>query len=414
MSEAAIRERAEHFYEFDGFHFYPDHRLLIRDRDGHRFTLMPKANALLLVLVKRCGEVVTYDELKKEVWTDTTQVLTHTIRETKHALVKVLGESAGKLETVAGKGYRFNVEAIKKQNADNAERSVDRIASVNVTDTEKPQILKPQEVGPEISSAPQEPIASQLSRPFAGHLWHVITSCTLYALLYTIALFVEIAYQYDRFGESALKLSPPVFLWILGTSIVGLGMAWKRAQHEKSKGFILSLFIFAGAGLLLYVVLGLFLPKFPITEANFQTYTAHGAYLKSVCYFLFLAVVFLIIPFHFVLALQKELQAGRSDVVLNLLAGERRSVAPRGAIYLKVWWLGLFLFVVAVISPALTAHLFDNLKPHLHMNFFMQLVLWRILIYLVLGLECLLWYYWSLNRIRRACLGSGFAMSSTP
>lgn len=404
MSEAAISESDKHFYAFDGFHFYPDQRLLVRLRDGHRFALMPKVNALLLVLVRRCGEIVSYDELKKNVWMDTPHVLTHTIRETKHALVKVLGEIADKLETVAGKGYRLNVKAVGRPNEGDAEESFELYASDDVADSVKTQVKRRREAGPGVSSAKQEPATAYLSRPFAGHLLHVVISSSLYALLYTIALFVEIAYQFDRFGVAALKIAPFVFLWMIGTSIIGFEVAWRRELRGKSKGLILSLFIFAGAGLVLYVVLGLFLPKFPITEASFQTYTAHGAYLKSVCYFLFLAVIFLIIPFHFVLTLQKEMQAGRGGLVVDLLTGERRSVVPRGTIYLKVWWLGFFLLVVAVISPALIAHLFDNLKPQFHMNLFMQLALWRMVIYLALGLECLLWYYWSLNRIRRACL----------
>jgi len=112
-----------------------------------------------------------------------------------------------------------------------------------------------------------------------------------------------------------------------------------------------------------------------------------------------------------VLAIQKELQAGERSFVLGLLVGERRSPVPRGAIYLRVWWLGFFLFVVAVISPALTAHLFDNLKPSPYINLFMQLVQWRLLLYLALALECLLWYYRFLNEIKRECLLSRYAAS---
>jgi DNA-binding winged helix-turn-helix (wHTH) protein len=402
MSEVTLRDKAKHYYEFDGYHFYPDERLLVRVRDSHPFKLMPKPNALLLVLVKHRGEIVTYDELKKEIWPDTVHVLTHTIRETKHALTKVLGESASRLETIAGKGYRFNVEAVVRQNGSESETSIDLNPAGDLVDAEKPQVIRPQEVKTGVASVERDLLDSQLSLSFAGHLWHTIMSCSLYALLYAIALLVEVAYQYDRFGAAALKIAPLVFLWTFGTSIVGLGVAWRREIREQSKGLILSLLIFAGAGIMLYLALGLFLPKSPVTEASFQTYTAHGAYLKSVCYFLFLAVMFLIIPFHFVLSLEKEAGAGRGDPVLNLLAGERRGVVPRGAIYLKVWWLGFLLLVIAVISPVLMAHLFDNLKPHLYMNFFMQLALWRLIIYLTLGMECLLWYYGALNKIRRS------------
>jgi hypothetical protein len=78
-----------------------------------------------------------------------------------------------------------------------------------------------------------------------------------------------------------------------------------------------------------------------------------------------------------------------------------------------VWWLGLFLFVAAVLSPIMVAHLFENLKPNPHINLFMQLVEWRVLTYLVLGLECLLWYYRSLNDLKRECLEATLATESS-
>lgn len=401
MSEMS---RQKHVYEFEGFRFFPEERLLVRLRDNHPFRLMPKANALLLVLIKRRGDVVPYDDLKKEVWAETNYVLTHTIRETKHALVKALGESAGRLETVAGKGYRFNVESIERFHESVADDDADQIDAATLTDKEKIEKLERPKFKDGTTGVSEEIIESQTSRYFAGHIWHVIASCALYALLYTTALFVEIAYQYDRFGTIACKIAPFVFIWIFTTSIAGLGAAWRQGHNIKLKGLVASLLIFIVSGLVLYIVLGLLLPDHPITEANIQTYTAHGAYLKSVCYFLFLAIVFLIIPFHFVLSIHKEMRAGKTDFVLPLLTGERRSLVPVGSIYLKTWWLGLFLFIIAVISPILVAHLFDELKPSPYMNFFMQLVQWRILLYMALGLECLLWYYRTLNEIKRECL----------
>jgi hypothetical protein len=170
--------------------------------------------------------------------------------------------------------------------------------------------------------------------------------------------------------------------------------------------------IFIGAGLLLYVFLGPFVPDHPVTEANFQTYTAHGAYLKSVCYFLFLAVVFIIIPYHFVLSLRQEGRGAGARSTLDLLAGGGVGAAPGNSIYLRVWWLGLFLFGAAVFSPVVVAHLFDNLMPNVHMNLFMQLVIWRTLLFLLTGLECLLWYYRTLSEIKRECLGTPDAVSS--
>ena len=81
---------------------------------------------------------------------------------------------------------------------------------------------------------------------------------------------------------------------------------------------------------------------------------------------------------------------------------------PKGTVYLKVWWLGVLLIIATVLSPILIAHLFENLKPHLNMNLFMQLVLWRTLLYLLLAMECLLWYSLSLNRLKLLVLEPAF------
>ncbi len=109
-----MTKRTNLSYEFNGFRFYPDERTLLRIVDNYSFRLMPKANSLLFMLIKHRGEVVTYDEMKKEVWAEAPYVLTHTIRETKHALTKVLGENAGNLETITGKGYRLNIDRIEE------------------------------------------------------------------------------------------------------------------------------------------------------------------------------------------------------------------------------------------------------------------------------------------------------------
>jgi DNA-binding winged helix-turn-helix (wHTH) protein len=408
MAEPATTGKAEYYYEFEDYRFHPDIRLLIRVRDGHPLKLMPKASALLLVLLKRCGEVITYEELKNEVWPDTPHVLTHTIRETKHALVKVLGEAAYKLETVAGKGYRFNVVAVERQKEGDTVEAADRDVPLYIKNLEDAGGQIPKEVKPTAEVSLSESAGTGLSSAFAGHVRHVVTSCAMYALLYVIALVVEIAYQYDRFGSSELKLAPLVFLWIFGTSVAGLYVAWRRVCRGELNGLYPPLLIYAGAGLLLYVVLGFFLPNYPITEASFQTYTAHGAYLKSVCYFIVLAGVFLIIPFHLVISLQREVLAGRVDSVLGLLNGGRQVIMPKGTVYLKVWWLGVLLIIVTVLSPILIAHLFENLKPHFNMNLFMQLVMWRTLLYLLLAMESLLWYSLSLNKLKRLLLEPAF------
>jgi hypothetical protein len=117
-----------------------------------------------------------------------------------------------------------------------------------------------------------------------------------------------------------------------------------------------------------------------------------------------LATVYVLLPFHFVLAVQRELRNNQHAAVLALLAGERDAPAPKGAVYLRVRWLAIGLFAAALLSVALTQDLFDRLKPNPFKNLFMHLVLGRVLLYFATGLFCVLWYSRALNEIKRECL----------
>jgi hypothetical protein len=240
-------------------------------------------------------------------------------------------------------------------------------------------------------------------------LSYIATSSALYALLYVIALLMEVAYQFDRLGPPALKRAPWIFLWVFGATAVGLWADWIWTLRGKRGGLVLSLLTFITASLLIYTASRQFLPHYPVTETDFQMYPAHVAFLKSVNYFLLLAVVFIVLPYHFVLSIQRDLREGRHCHVLALLTGRRPIAAPAGAVYLKVWWLAFLLIVAAVAALLAMAHLFESLKPKPHMGLFVQLAQWRFLLYFILGLECVVWYYCVLNGIKRKCLEAASA-----
>lgn len=249
-------------------------------------------------------------------------------------------------------------------------------------------------------------ISSRLPLPFGGHLWHVLTASVLYALLYAVALVLEVTYQLDQYRPGLWGVSFGVFVWVFVTSVAGLGFDWKSAKrHEGARLSSYSVPVFIGAAVLLYAALRLYLPDQSITDARFQTYPARGAYLKDICYFLPLGIVFLVLPYQFVLSMQKELAAGRHRLSLALLSGEKWGVVPHGSIYPRAWWLGLLLFGAFVVSMTLTSHLLDNLMPGAFRGLFVQLVWGRVALYFSLGLTCLFWYYRSLNEIKWECLG---------
>lgn len=425
----------QHFYEFDGIRLYHEQLHLIRLQDKAKYFIRPKARDFLVVLLRKPHETVTYEELRQQVWPEIKRVeaALQTIRETKRAIRKLLGDIRKKpdeiIQTVVKQGYRLNAHVIEGQDEDDSLVESSTLIAVENVVAEEPshvnidpvlanneqltvddfvgeQPSHSQEPAPgqqekEPDSLPHDEIPSPRSSPaspkaagkvtlrFGGQLWHMVTSCTFYALLYAVALLLEVAYQFDRFGATVLELAPLVFLWILGTSIAGLAADWKWTLQGKTKGLVFSLCMFIGSSLLLYAALSLFLPGFPITDSRLQSHTAHGAYLKNVCYFLPLAVIFLLLPFHFVASLHREMQSSKHRLVHNLLLGKRRSVAPGNAIYLKVWWLTVLLSGAAIISLVLTFYLLDNLKPGPYMNLFTQLTIWRVLLHSRVGVSAL-------------------------
>ena len=76
----------------------------VLDRDGEQVALVPKAVALLEVLARHAGKVVSKDELLAAVWPDVT-VEEGNLAKVVFTLRKELGDDA--IETVPRRGYRL-------------------------------------------------------------------------------------------------------------------------------------------------------------------------------------------------------------------------------------------------------------------------------------------------------------------
>src|ERR1700690_1900830 len=102
-----MNEAQAHSYEFEDFRVEVGQRLLFRQ--GNPVRLTPKVFDTLLLLVQRKGEVISKDELMKEVWPDTT-VEENNLTQNISTLRRILGENPGEnryIATVPGQGYRF-------------------------------------------------------------------------------------------------------------------------------------------------------------------------------------------------------------------------------------------------------------------------------------------------------------------
>lgn len=385
--------------KFNGFLFDVDERRLTRSSDGHTFSLAPKTSSMLLKFISSKGQTVPYDELIKHVWPDGGSVLMGTVRETKRTLNQILSLNGLNIETVSGVGYRLNIELEnEKEDEPSTQPAIENASATILTPTGEfgvsPSEKKLFEVEPPTSAGRES------GRPpmgvYGNHTRHALASCALYGALYAVALLLEVSYQFDRYGSTALILAPLVFAWVFVTSAFGLSLIRRQIKEERST-LMLSILVFAACGVLLYVALCFYLPGHPVTGYKLQAQTAQAAYLKNLFYFLPLAVVFLIFPFHYITMLEREPQP-RPEVQPALFkAAHRMSNSLKGAVYIRVLWLGLLLCFALVVSLAMSSRLLDHLQPHRYMNLFIQLAFWRLILYFALGLECLLWYYSALN-----------------
>lgn len=244
-------------------------------------------------------------------------------------------------------------------------------------------------------------ISAKLENRFGGHTWHVLLISGLYASLYAVALALEVAYEFDSYRNLALFGAPLVFFGMFIATLWGLQMMHSQILRGRHNGLLWASLIFLVASITCYLVASRFLPDRAITQAAFQTYTARAAYLKDTITFLPLAAIFLLLPYSFVLSMQRELKEGRYSMVSRLLSGDKQAVPPRFTIYLKVRTLGILFGVIIITALIMIAHLLDNLKAVSSYNLFQTLVWFRFALFFLLGAEGVVWYYLVLNDLKR-------------
>jgi len=381
------------FYEFDGFVLDTVRRTLLLN--GEPRPLASRGFDLLRALVESRERTVSKTELIDQVW-KVPSVTDNTFNVTLSNVRRALGESGRVPQYVIRmpEGYRFVAD-------------VREVRSVAVPSTEEGQSPHGEPI--QDNRRPEEGEARNTavdfprwSQTLTSYRWHIFLASTLYALMYTDALLLEIAYKWDTYGSAALKLSPAIFTWILISSVVALMLCRRWANLGNSTSLVFTVAIFVTAAALLYCALIFFLPSTAVTEAWFQASTGQAAYLKNICfYFLPLAIVFLLIPFHSISVLDREVRRGNCCIVMKILPTPAQSTSF--GLFIPSRALGWILFVAAIVSLLLTYRLFDNLKDGPYQNLFSILAILRVMLYFGFGAECLAWYHMSLEGIRTVC-----------
>lgn len=418
--------KSDQYYAFGPFCLDTLNRSLLRD--GEPLPIQPKTYEVLLILVENSGRTVARDELMNAIWGlhVSEGVLNFQINQLRKAL-KDNVSNPQYIQTFPKRGFRFiapvtllSEESLKPPRLEPAiaaevkegeDHIITRKAFVNDERSVEPstQSHGPNEIAiqPEKSDQDSKLFSDQSknTKAFGGHLLYVLACCAIYAGLFAVGLVAEIAYEFDRYGETSLVVALAIYLWVFVSSLIGFAVIYKFTRKGRSLGLLSSFLIFLASATLLFAGACLFLPSVHITQARFQTYTAQAAYLKTIIYFLLLMPFFMLAPFHFVVAVQKEMESNDRMRVLKMLTGGSLIVYPRGNFYIKPWMLLIMLSIMIATAFFLHSNLFNNLIPSTYMNLFSILIYVRLILYFSLGLTCLTWYYQALNDIKYKCIG---------
>ena len=332
------------YFEFRGLRFLPHTGVLKVAENGKEISLSETQRRFLLALLEKAGELVSYEDLRQQVWPHETSLdrrVQHTIHVTKRNLVTVLegyGVAGDFIEPAPGKGYRV-------------------VAPVNFI-------------------RPSSPIEVRQ----VGHRTFVGVVSALYGFLFWIALMLEVAYKFNQYGRTAIWLG--LLMWFFNSLAcsAACALAAKRLREKRGDG------LFMGLSILLLGVVGAcgiavwFLPGVPITESTFQAQPALAAFVKNaLVYFLPLAVFFLLSPFYFVVAAELKAQKIISAVPMDVIF-----IRPR---VLLIIALGAILY-----SLITTFYMLDRLQPGPYHGLFVSLIFVRFLVFFGLAVGSTLWY----------------------
>jgi DNA-binding winged helix-turn-helix (wHTH) protein len=397
-------------YEFGEFVLDVHERQLLKK--GVPVALEPRHFNVLVALVRRPNELAGKDELLDEVW-EGVEVEPNNLTKAITALRKALGDDpvrAKFIATVTKSGYRFIAPV---QIVSDWDLEPDDEIPPQPPDSDEPQVEAQAAAEAPIESATEvvpegplevPPAATAASIPIGKHWPHLLVRCLLYASLYGIALAVEVAYDFDRLGPPAMALLPWLVVGMFGASLAALWIDWRVTTRGGTWGLSVSIGIFAATTAAAYIAATRVLPAEPVTQASFQTLPGYVAYLKTIAYFLALALVYVVLPFHLVAALHRAIAAGNIWLVERVLASRWISAIPGSAVYVRAWWLGLGLTAIAIVSFARSMVMYTELRHGAYYGLFVQLHLWRVLAFYALGFESLIWYSRALNELRLMAL----------
>lgn len=243
-------------------------------------------------------------------------------------------------------------------------------------------------------------ISARLNEPFGGHIWMVLISCALYALLYVETLWTEIGLQIDHYADYALRGTPVIFVLIFSTTFAALRLCHRRVQRGGDYSLTLSFCLIAAAGLGAYGLSWVLLPNVRINGTS----TPQETFFRNTTAFLGLATFCLLIPFHFVTTMQRELSEGKHSASFRFLLRQKDGMSPQKVIYLDLRLVLVLLTLLAFSVWWGNEIYFTSLPPSRNRNFFVTAVQLLWFSFHGLGAGWLIWYSRMINELKRECL----------
>jgi anti-sigma factor RsiW len=235
--------------------------------------------------------------------------------------------------------------------------------------------------------------------PFQAHGRFALLASLGVAATFAAGIWTELVYAFDRFGNLAMWLSATVLLGVFGAMLLTLRLMSARPVRQMLLTGIGGITLTSA---MLLAACAVLLPHEQTIAASITTRTAFVGYLKNVMsYLLPMTIGFVLLPFHVVLALERELIAGRHDAVRALLASSSLAAAPARVVFIRPAVLGAALLGSAAVGVFGANYLLDALQVGPYAGLFTVALYGRILLWIATAAIGVWWYAVSLDDIKR-------------
>jgi DNA-binding winged helix-turn-helix (wHTH) protein len=347
-------------------------------------TLSPMHRGFLLALTRKYPDVISYQELWKDVWRSKYEMTVDDrakIQTTKGQLINWLKSNnitSLTIKSQPGQGYCLSNEVIPGYfDDDQKEINIDELSIEAENTNDEAPLQQLNELTSEKSNKGK--IDGWKELVFSNSIY-IISVALCYGVLFQITLFLEIAYGFDIYGGQAV-FGGLILLFVNIAAFLTASSLMSYRLYNGKAGLLPAAGIMLAAILLSIVISERFLPIQSVTKAVFQTQPALIAFWKNaLIYFFPLIVVFVLLPLYTINAKRLiELQIIRE--------------MPFDFIFIKPKWLLIICLCIMFFSFATTNYFLDHLNSEsVYYPLFVAFILLRAFIYFGIAFSSLAWY----------------------